>query len=94
MAGETSADRPARRLTDGPKRQASFWLPVSLCDKLDTLISAAKLAGERTTRTEMLSAILFHAEVELDPETRAMGEFLRSYRVATDADVQIPLSES
>lgn len=58
-------------------------MPAAVDAKLDRLVTRATDAGERTSRKELLAAIV--ASCDLDGD--ALGAVLKSYRLMTVRDV-------
>lgn len=76
MAGrDTPLDADAR-VIDCPDKQAAISWPLPVDAKLDRLLEAARDAGERTSRREILAALVAGAEFTGDQ----LGEALRAYR--------------
>ena len=63
-------------------RQVSFRIPLALDQRLDALVSRAVVAGERTTRAELLQALV----LECERDGRELGEMLRRLRTSSNAD--------
>src|SRR5438067_13805257 len=70
------------RLNDCPERSIGISLPVPLSDRVDGLVAIVTEAGDRTTRKELLGAILLATE----PEAEGLATALRAYRRATVRD--------
>jgi len=51
----------ARRLHRSPTKQIALELPAPISGRLDNLLVVAEYAGERTSRRELIAAILGHA---------------------------------
>jgi hypothetical protein len=66
-----------------PERQAAVTWPLPVDLKLEDLVASAVEAGERTTRKEVLSALV--ASADLSGEQ--VGELLRWYRRARTGDL-------
>jgi hypothetical protein len=81
MAGRTriSADT---RLTDCPERSIGISLPMPLSDRVDSLVAIVTDAGDRTSRKELLGAILLATR----PDANGLATALRTYRRATARD--------
>ena len=85
MTGEgldSSASRRERRISETRERQVSFMLPVVLDARIEDTVKRAHEVGDRTTRREVMCAILFQVEIPDD-----LREWLQSYRLATPADL-------
>lgn len=80
--------RPNERLDTSRDRQVSFRLPLAIDQRLDALAQRAVVAGERTNRRELLSAILF----AVDDDGETLGGLLRSYRCATVRDALLDVT--
>ncbi|HVS58471.1 MAG TPA: hypothetical protein VHD60_01900 [Candidatus Saccharimonadales bacterium] len=84
-----------RRIADSPRYPVGFRLPRPLDEKVKDLVDLANRVGERTTRTEMFSAIIYRAVTEPDSiSSDNIIEILHGYRLATIADLENPPDES
>lgn len=63
-------------------RQVSLRLPLALDQRLDALVERATKAGERTTRAELLQALI----LDCDLDGIDVGNRLRQLRTATCGD--------
>lgn len=69
---------PNQRLRDCRQRQVALALPEPLSARLDALLEIADSEGERTTRKELMAALILAA-----PESGAeISSLIRSYRLA------------
>ena len=65
-----------------PRRNALISWPKDVDERLDILVRAAAAAGEQTSRSQILAALVTTAETSPD----AIAEFLRTYRrLSSDA---------
>jgi hypothetical protein len=85
------ADRPRRRppdtaLAGTPERQIGVSLPVPLDVRLDVLVERAIAAGERTSRKELLAAIILATSTDGE----ALSRLVRNLRQATIGDAVVP----
>ncbi|MEU1542030.1 hypothetical protein ABZ461_28760 [Actinacidiphila glaucinigra] len=71
------------------RRTTSVGWPVDVDDRLNLLLRAAAAAGERTSRSELLAALV--ATVDLDPAH--LAALLHAYR-QLPADALVALDES
>lgn len=74
---------PSAKADSGPKRNCGVQWALPVDARLDTFVESAHSAGEKTTRRELLSAIV--CAVEDDAEE--LGRIIRSYRLKTVAEV-------
>lgn len=72
----------AERLVASRDKQVGLRLPLAIDQRLDALMARAVDAGERTTRRELLAAIILEAEHTGDE----LGLLLKKYRRAKVAD--------
>lgn len=63
-------------------RQVSFRFPLALDQRLDALMERAVSAGERTTRAELLQALV----LDCDREGSELGAMLRRLRTSSNGD--------
>jgi hypothetical protein len=91
MAGSDTPLSPDARVISCPDKQAAVAWPLPVDARLDQLLGLARDAGERTSRREIVAALV--AMCDLSGED--LGALLRRYRtrrvrdlvhVATDAD--------
>ncbi len=76
MAGrDTPLDADARVL-DCPEKQAAISWPLPVDAKLDRFLADARDAGERTSRRELLAALVAVSQMTGDE----LGNALRAYR--------------
>jgi hypothetical protein len=73
---------PDERLVASRDRQVGLRLPFAIDQRLDALLARAVEAGERTTRRELLAAIILSTELSGDD----LGGLLRAYRRANVRD--------
>ncbi len=66
-----------------PNRNCGVQWPLPVNDRLERLVRRAKAAGERTSRREMLSAIV----CTFDASDEEVGKMLRTYRLLTVREV-------
>lgn len=92
MAGETPdiRDQRDKRLVAGAYHQAAFNLPVPVSDKISDYVDMAREAGDRTSRSEMVAAIIFHTDVS----PARLHDFLKEFRLASADDIQLYSPES
>jgi hypothetical protein len=67
------------RVRDNPERQTTVAWPLPVDVRLDRLLDQATEAGERTSRRELLAALVATCDLT-DAE---LSEMLRRYRTAT-----------
>lgn len=60
-------------------KQISLRWPLAVDQRLDDLVARAEVAGERTSRRELLAALA----LDLDMTGTELGEVLRRYRTCT-----------
>jgi hypothetical protein len=72
----------AERLVASRDKQVGLRLPLAIDQRLDALMTRAIDAGERTTRRELLAAVILAAE----PTGDELGLLLKNYRRATVGD--------
>ncbi|MFF1876605.1 hypothetical protein [Leifsonia sp. NPDC058230] len=70
-------------LRDSKDKQVSFRWPMALDQRLDALVDRAEAAGERTTRREVLAALIANADLA----GAELGELIRGLRRARVGDV-------
>jgi hypothetical protein len=70
------------RLTASRDRQIGLRLPFAIDQRLDALLARSVDAGERTTRRELLAAIILATELNGDD----LGRLLKTYRRAKVRD--------
>jgi hypothetical protein len=73
---------PHERLASSRDRQVGLRFPFAIDQRLDALLGRAVDAGERTTRRELLAAIILSIELSGDD----LGALLRTYRRANVRD--------
>jgi hypothetical protein len=78
---DNQVDRAERIITSRDK-QVGLRLPLAIDQRLDALMGRAIDAGERTTRRELVAAIILAAE----PNGDEVGRLLKNYRRATVGD--------
>lgn len=83
MAGQQHPVSMSELLRDSKDKQVSFRWAMALDQRLDALVKRAEDAGERTTRREVLAALIAHADHSGDE----LGEILRELRRARVGDV-------
>ncbi|MGE3422679.1 MAG: hypothetical protein AB7N24_11590 [Dehalococcoidia bacterium] len=69
----------ATALRNCPEQRIGLALPAVLSDRVDALVALAEEAGERTTRKELIAALILNASSNLDE----ISTLLRRYRLAT-----------
>lgn len=74
---------PAGLADHAPNRNCGVQWPLPVNDRLEQLVSRAKLAGERTNRREMLSAIV----CAFDASDEEVSKMLKRYRLLTVREV-------
>jgi len=65
-------------LQKSPERSVGLVLPAVLSDRLDRLVALAEEYGERTSRREIVAALLLAAE----PSGAVLSERIQNYRRA------------
>jgi len=75
-------------VTDNVERQASIAWPLPVDVRLEKLLKQAKAAGERTSRKELVAALV----ATCDLTNAQLGEMLRQYRTATVREI-LPVPE-
>jgi hypothetical protein len=94
--GVAMADRKQTALKVGdtvssyPDRQAGISWPLPVDAKLEDLLKTARAVGERTSRREIVAAIIAMAEFD----GQKLSELLRRYRLARVGDVLQPSDTS
>lgn len=84
MSGREPIDLdPHSKADASPNRNCGVQWALPVDARLESLVERARLAGERTNRREMLSAIL----CDFEASDEAVGTMLRSYRLKTVATV-------
>lgn len=73
---------PTTLLRDCPEDQIGISIPSPLNARLDLLVERANTSGERTTRKELLAALLLDAS----DQGEELGLAVRRFRAATAAD--------
>lgn len=73
---------PAERLIASRDRQVGLRLPLAIDQRIDALLARAVDAGERTTRRELLAAIILATELSGD----GISLLLKTYRRANVGD--------
>lgn len=76
MAGQQHPVLMSELLRDSKDKQVSFRWAMALDQRLDALVRRAEDAGERTTRREILAALIAHA----DYSGEELGGLLRALR--------------
>ena len=76
--GSMSLDADSR-VIDNAERQASIAWPLPVDIRLERLLGQAKAAGERTSRRELVAALVATCELT----DAQLSEMLRRYRTAT-----------
>jgi hypothetical protein len=66
----------AERIVASRDKQVGLRLPLAIDQRLDALMARAIDAGERTTRRELLAAVILAAE----PTGDELGVLLKNYR--------------
>jgi hypothetical protein len=74
-------------LRESKDKQVSFRWPMAVDQRLDALVERAEAAGERTTRRELLAALI--AGSDLTGEQ--LGDLLRRLRRARVGDVVLDI---
>jgi hypothetical protein len=77
--------RPKDLLCRQPERPLGVHVPVPLSARVDELVDLVELAGERTSRKEMVAAILHSTPAE----GRKLKRLLQAFRQATVEDAVI-----
>jgi hypothetical protein len=82
----------AARLAEGEETGAAIDWPVALHHRVDQLVELAEGVGERTSRKELVAAVVLAAPEE--PER--LSEMVRTYRTAftRDALLNVPAGEN
>lgn len=88
MSGD-EVDR-AERIVTSRDKQVGLRLPLAIDQRLDALLARAVEAGERTTRRELLAAIVLAVESSGED----LGQMLRAYRRATVGDALMDVEPS
>ncbi len=84
MASKKSQQfRLDERIEQCAERNAGVSWPMPIDAKLDAVLDIAREDGTRTTRKELIAAILF----DFDPDADYIADLLRRYRRATVYDV-------
>ncbi len=78
--------RPDAQLQRCPEFQIGVGLPAPLSGRLDGLVERADAAGAKTSRKELLGALLLDAPVEGE----VLAQLVQRYRKATADDVAVP----
>jgi hypothetical protein len=73
-----------------PDRQAGISWPLPVDAKLERLLDAARAVGERTSRREIVAAII----AMTDFDGAQLSQLLRRYRLARVGDVLEPMDKS
>jgi hypothetical protein len=94
MARRRSMDRLdlSEKLIEAEETNAAVDWPVAIHHRVDELVALAVAEGERTTRKELVAALVLAA-----PESgEDLGKLLRSYRkgVARDALINVSKGEN
>lgn len=69
----------AAPLRNCPEQRVGLALPAVLSDRVDALVALAEEAGERTTRKELIAALILNAS----SNQGEIAALLRRYRLAT-----------
>jgi hypothetical protein len=80
---------PDERLVASRDRQVGLRLPFAIDQRLDALLARAVEAGERTTRRELLAAIILATDLSGDD----IGGLLRAYRRANVRDALLDTNQ-
>ncbi len=84
MAGERRV--PLRALLPASHdRQFNFVWPLAIVARLEELVDRANALGARTTRKELLAALVLATE----PDGASLDAIVRRYRVATVSDALV-----
>ena len=80
------------RLVEGEETGAAVDWPVALHHRVDQLVELAESIGERTSRKELVAAVVFAAP----QDGTVLSDLLRSYRTALtrDALLNVPSDEN
>jgi hypothetical protein len=78
--------RPDAQLQRCPEFQIGVGLPAPLSGRLDGLVERADDAGAKTSRKELLGALLLAAS----DDGEKLAELVQRYRKATAGDAQVP----
>lgn len=65
-------------LADAPQKPVGLSLPLPIDEKLTALVEAARQGGERTSRKELVAALVLGASYDAE----ALSALLRQYRLA------------
>jgi hypothetical protein len=76
------SDSPLR---DVPEEGIGVTVPAPLSDRINALIDLLDAAGERTSRKELIAALIFAAP----PLTEELADTLRAYRRASVRDALV-----
>jgi hypothetical protein len=83
--GQTESRLSVARLVKAPATRVGLGLPKPLDQRLDALVRLADDAGERTTRKELIAALVFGA-----PDSpQGVTERLRAYRGASSSKAEL-----
>lgn len=69
----------ASPLHNCPEQRVGLALPAVLSDRVDALVALAEAGGERTSRKELIAALILDASSNQDE----ISTLLRRYRLAT-----------
>ena len=83
MAGSDTPLSPDARVIDCPDKQAAVAWPLPVDARLDQLLARARDAGERTSRREIVAALVAMCDLNGDD----LGTLLRRYRTSRLRDV-------
>lgn len=86
-AGETSLDADSR-VVENPERPAAVSWPLPVDAWLERLVEQAKDAGERTSRKELVAALVASSK----PSDAQLGKILRRYRTMKVREI-LPVPE-
>lgn len=79
------ADTP---LAKCPERNIGLYMPIPLSNRVDDLVDLVEATAERTTRKELIAALLYAAPTD----AKELSEIVKAYRVASarDALIHVP----
>lgn len=73
------------RVWTSPQRNAGVNLPIVIDRYIDRLLAIASDAGERTSRKEVVAAVL----ASVPPDEEALVDLLRAYRKLRNRDIDL-----
>ena len=73
-----------------PERRVGLALPAVLSERLDELVTIIEASGERTSRKELLGALLLAAP----SNGRALARVVKEYRMATVRSAMVRSADS